>query len=588
MAIQVKPKDNILSTYNNYTYNISLYGIPKDDYNKFSKLKTTSEINEYKFSSKYIIFATAKSVINLRTLEIATTPMTSESNVFLGINMELFQTKGMSLYQILTLSSLLGGWENAREQMYVLEISFNGVSEDGAMDVGIAKKRYTLGLNTINSHFDYTGSSYSITAFPRSVTANTSTEALIDYQLVLKGIQTTTDFFNAFETALNDALKKDNKNANIHKFDVDPVFLGKRFKRDADEQSTQRDGNMKSAYSAGESTFTIPKGTTISNAITSAFSLCPEITKLLNKDAIPRITHVISPIVTYGKYVSEMGVYQMEYNWVIKPQTVIVKLENSWNAVERERRIVEGMHGETLNKVYYYTYTGRNTEVVSLDLDTSTFDVTTEQAFKGIFKNPSTNIPGNNTSKPSVDNSTMLTQMNIEESARESIYKSLEPKKDQDNADVYYLEDITNTDFLNNLDYFKTKVVRTTNSSSPSLSGQASDSDKENYDNHIRTIRYSANSLMGATLKIKGDPYWLAQQSMSIEDDESALSYTRYNNVGVFFNYPTYDYTELNNSDNVVTGVYMVTGVTSTFSAGLFEQKLELKRLLSSSGSMKV
>ena len=292
---------------------------------------------------------------------------------------------------------------------------------------------------------------------------------------------------------------------------------------------------MKLEYSAGESTFTIPKGTSISNAITSAFSLCPEITKLLNPDAIPRITHVISSIVTYGKYVSEMGVYQMEYTWEIKPQTVVVTLENSWNMVERERRIVEGMHGEVLNKVYYYTYTGRNTEVVSLDLDTSTFDTTTEQAFKGIFKNPSTNIPGNNTSKSSFDNSTTLTQMNIEEQARESIYTSLEPKKDQDNTDVYYLEDITNTDFLNNLDYFKSKVVRTTNSSTPSLSGQASDSDKENYDNHIRTIRYSANSLMGATLKIKGDPYWLAQQSVNVDDSYDTMSYTRYNTVGVFF-----------------------------------------------------
>lgn len=581
-----RPKDNILSSFNSYTYNIELYAVSREEYSLYTK-EITKDIGSsegYIFKTRYMVVATAKSVITVRSLEMKNIPLANEGGTFTSFNLELYQTRGMSLFQALSIAAKMGNWDNINEQVYILDVSFNGIDEHGTQHSNIEKKRYPISLGMIKSHFDHVGTTYTLPCYPRGVIASTSIESKIEQHITLSGVRNTTDFFKSYSRQINDALDIQYEGmGDIHVFEPDIMFSNKPFKRSGDETNSQRDGTMSERNSVGTVTLQISSGTSITSAISSVFGLCRDITDLLNNENGTRISHITTPSVEYLGYNDKLGRYRKKYTWKIIPKYVVIPFDNRLSNAEIEKRIVNGLHNKSISKIYNYTYTGLNTEVVSMDLNTSTFDSQTRVSAMAALNAVGRALPITTDSRTSYDVQEGLKQLDSDSIIRvKSVLNTPTITHDEQSGiktETYYLEDINNSDFVKNVDLFKTRIKLVNKTDETANGVDPTDAEVAKYEANLKTLRFGANAFFSAELKIKGDPYWLFSAVPSKEFSNSA-SYTRYNTAALVFNYPTDNYNEINKADTAITGIYLVTEVISTFTGGVFEQKLSLKRIL--------
>ena len=203
----------------------------------------------------------------------------------------------------MSIAAKLGDWDNINEQVYILDVSFNGIDDLGAQHSKIEKKRYPISLGMIKSHFDHVGTTYTVPCYTRGVIASTSIESKIEQHITLSNIRNTTDFFKSYSRQINDALDKQYEGmGDIHVFEPDEMFSGKSFKRNGDETNSQRDGTTDRTNSIGTVTINISSGTSITSAISSVFGLCRDITDLLNNETGARMSHIVTPSVEYLEY----------------------------------------------------------------------------------------------------------------------------------------------------------------------------------------------------------------------------------------------------------------------------------------------
>lgn len=647
--VSFKPVENILNAYDQPSYSLALY--MTDD-------KTGT--------NKVCILQTGKAPFSVQSLRIESSvgPTKDAKNTTVTkVNMVIKEPMGATFVDTMFTAFNALGNKNIQEIPYKLVIFFHGYNaSSGSIVSNINNTTFTyfLKLNNINTNINNGDVTHNVDFIPFQETA------LYDcYNVFGNGFSITVpknatfgNLISSIKDSLNDNYKKTYGNDGIQydfKFmDYPTNTILPNIKNPKDLKIKLSDIKYTSSITADTMHFS--DLSTIVNVIETILSSSEDALTLIapnaasNKNVLVKnttkyvksIAHHISTQMTLGDYDSSISDYKRTITYIIKPYTsykIFDSTDSINNAYKKEdniKKVKDMIDFSALKKNYNYLFTGKNTEILNLDLNLNfnwsyLIDVSggsvnsysqtigkmckieTEQdddiislsdAFEEVTTGTSTSLGNNGYTSNIVSNS----------------LNKVTSKINFDNALENVALDQLSSNSLSN------SITNTNTSTSPHLPLRIQNQFRKDYDcyqygavndgtgakslysfliNQLQVENGYQDGLQNINMVIKGDPFWLGtpddvsdyvkivkgkqvSNTTASTTNTDTISYKINSNVANYtigeqcfvlsFVLPN-GYNDTNNTvnlnkSNLYSGIYSVQTVVSEFSSGAFTQTL--------------
>lgn len=606
MAQQVPISENILNAYQSYTYNFTLYAVDRETHSyileknvDFEEIHTHVRRNAGK---KAIIVQSGVTNMSIDDLSIMSYPTPTDATILSKLSFKITQPKGFSFIESVATAGALCGWDSfIGSPFLILEIDFKGLPHNSPMSKTssyIPKKIKTVSIpiqiSQVNTELDGGGTRHSVEAavlfnWSRQVYNTTMAAFTVD------SCMNFSDFLDKFSSNLNNEIEKDASRNDIyktiHRFKIDDDIGSITLNAsETQENPSYNSSGVQSTEGASGVSFTIPNQMSIPKVIESVLLASKQMQDLLKIDSENEIfgkTFQIDPTVKIKEFNYAMGEYTFDIVWHIRlVPTQLVRNINKANVSSKAFDYINNREFCKFSKVYYHYYTGKNTEVLSANLDLNNLYFNKLARYNSLFANEannSTNIQGEGKTSEAVKQ--MLTDVNENpnNSEKSSQTKSKNQKISGRYSDsVVYVDDVRVADLeqLAKLPLLY-RFARDTQSSIPQrVSAESTGVRTQDMADELRNIRNQLQlSAMKLTLEIKGDPYWLTPIHGNYETNSTErLSNIQANVIGFATGFPNEVQEKGLRNDYMFSGIYLVKNVISSFNSGKFTQKLECAR----------
>lgn len=637
--VSFKPSKNILDAYDQPSYSLNLY------------------ITDDKTGTKRIaLIQTGKAPYSIQNLRIESQvgPTKSAKNTTVtNLTMTVKEPMGANLLDTMFAAAQTLGIKNIQEVPYQLVIYFHGYNPNNGNIVSQIDNTtftYYLKLNNIKTNINNGDVTHQIEFIPYSETALYDCYNVFPngFSIAIQDGSTFGSIIGSIKDTLNNDFKKIYGNDNIQydfKFmDYPANDILSNIKNPKDLTVKLSDIKYTSSINAG--TIHFSDLSTLISAIETILSSSEDAVTLIapnaasqtniiqgnNKKYIKSIAHHIQTQMTIGDYDSSINDYKRTITYIIKPYIsyrLFDSKETIQNAYDKETNIKKAsdmINNKFLQKKYDYIFTGKNTEVLNLDVNLNfnwgyMIDVNAgtinsySQTIGKIYKEQ------DNTNPLNLDSAFTDAVINQTLSSANSPIISLTGNSSTDNIDyTQVLNDTVSYDYLNTI----LKNTNTANNGYLPLKIQSQfrkDYNEYQYNvvndgsgnktlysfliNQLQVENGYQDGLQQLTMTIKGDPFWLGTpddisdyvktikgNSISSNTDTIQTNDTLpYKVVDNYANYTVGEncfvlsfvlpngYNDENmtvnlNKSNLYSGIYSVLTVTSEFSNGDFRQMI--------------
>lgn len=630
---------NALNEYETYTYNLQLYIVQPT---------ALQDLDAAITSGKALLLADNSQMTKFNITSCDHTFVMGHGKVREAFasqfNMVISEPNGIDLLgTINTLSRRLGVFNHLRAG-YILAIEFNGRRSNGLPKKFPQKFYYPLMLPRMDFKVTEGGTIYNLDFIENSAASYQYTSNVILGQITVEA-ETVGEFIELFTERLNESLDQAWRINPSLSAGIGPDQYAIEFDETTEDWKRWRFEVLDNDFEVNGASFIgrpgqNPKlqviatsGTNITSLISSVLQLtaeyknilthqkgqisnqshrpAPEEATTLGLDALPVFFKLIGNI-EYGEYDELRGEYVRTNKFKIKAYTVTdeiidaVSYATSINDKSKQlARISNLFSGNFLRKRYDYYFTGRNTEVINLDLqfDQAYYVVTPHG--DGYFGDPEVQSP-----MAAADSESLKARLQNVQVAKQNLARA---QRQLDTA-----INTGNTSILGSLlsgvevslGKFQAEVSATltdlkeTNNYNPSevaylvrFRGDViSDSDTHGSENNnrsgalkmgaVKTNLENSADLMKIELEIRGDPYWMGRPNSFYNNQRNIEGIADYEaGAPSFFlnvNLPNADEDQFGRRkprpDYQVTGLYRVVSVISRFQNGQFVQYLEAIR----------
>lgn len=373
---------NALNSYTSYTYRIRIFMMPP----------LTSGYNDYESTGIMIADTASNARYNIQSMDqVSHVGFTVARNSFANsFNIRIAEPNGITLYQTLANAAGTLGVENSIvNAKYIIEISFPGRKEDGVTVGKSGPYAFPVIFAKLDANVTSTGTMYDITAV--EISTNTTSFALgATKETIEFSARTVREAIQEFQRKLNDQAQANilsNPNAlfrNDYTIELDDRVAGwadwtMQFDDEDQGPNTIRDKRQ----------FAIYGGTSLTEFLRQVFMNTKEFKSfpvITGGYAAPNTEGVTLDfgMKWYFKVVADetdvvfdplSGTYAKKIRFVIKPHIapdlVVDASEIQGYISDPSLQITRVQHLlglGLLKKEYNYLYTGKNTEVINLDI----------------------------------------------------------------------------------------------------------------------------------------------------------------------------------------------------------------------------
>lgn len=574
--------ENILNNYNSYNYNLSLYMVTKQDFNRVVEHYNLNTTHQLKFQKKVMIAQTGSTSLNFNSFTISSYPSDTEGAYFNTMTLNIEEVLGFNLIESIFVASKICGWTDALSgPLMILELSFDGINFVNNQEVvsrGVHYQSFPIRITNISTNIEEGKVFYTVEAV-LNYYSDSDDFSTIPESMKIDNVINFDDFIKKFGTALNNAIKKDkttNYNFNnIHKFVVDPSLQNIKLSTINSVRNDISDITITSKPNNGFSFQFNPK-LSIPKAIESVLSISDQIQKMLvGKNGVGESVY-IEPITKLTDFNDKLGKYNVEITWYIKPRKVLVPLKHN-DAINDTQYLNNIVSAGALSRSYNWFYTGLNENVISANIDYQNIYYYKLAKYDDLFINRSNNS--------SVIQGQIITPDTILKTQKVELDKEInkylpKPVQDSQGNDVYYVDDIDQTKFDQFFNYYN--QFQPENSSTTPSQGTKTQSALSKQFSHNLTLNNARNinkyTMLTMELVIRGDPYWLTPYH-TFYTGSNSISNSTFNLIAFFMGYPNTSQIQGKRTDSYFSGLYMITAVESKFENGYFTQTLKASRL---------
>jgi hypothetical protein len=405
-GIGFKPETNILDGYSSYTYHIK-FCVTSDSISK--QINTHADWDKV---PKEVIAESGTTVgFNIRNMEIKNL-CSPQSRIGIAVEttwtMTLVEPYGLSLVdRLYSLAKDKFGIQNHLKCCYFIEVWFQGYDESGIQTPIDIKKLYRVLITDITVDSTTSGSIYNITGVMDGSLATSNEFTFSGQHLKIQDVKTFGEFWDRFKTTMNEQMKKLDYDFETKRVEYDFIFPKEwrawALKRNPTDNPSQ---SGFSVTGTDAPTIQIPRGKSIEQVLQTVMSICEDGKKFIagplaaGKDAgktssraesegislIPFIeskVEFISYNYLYQDYVKKITYYFKPYPTVrsFRDRTFI---DNSQKKDVQKQRITEFVNSARLKKIYYFQFTGLNTDVLKFDIKLDAYWAALQPMFDGV------------------------------------------------------------------------------------------------------------------------------------------------------------------------------------------------------------
>lgn len=415
---------NVLHDYASSTYRISLYLLTKDQYNgmienpgSFVPKNLLVQSGGGELNNRHPDFKTVFGIDNFKMYTVVGLNANSRASNTLTFNFDIIEPYGMTLLDRLISANFSTGSENYLEQPYLLQIDFLGNASDSDNDnFNISTKRIPIRFLNMkitpgegNTVYKISSIAYNHLAFQQTV-ATVPTVMSINASTIgeffdNENAQEDGDEVNSFPATMNEfyrSVSGDEKKFKFPqlkiKFNIDPLFADSKIVNPLIAETTKIPMNAKEATQSvswgqtsipkarSEQTFNINAGSNIISVIDRIMQKSDYITSQVkefnarreagdNLDEFKFLDwYKIIPDVKLNQYDNGLAqAYAKEITYNIVPY----RTANTRHPDFAKTRISK----DNIVRTYNYRYTGKNTDVIDLDINFDTAFFTSQTAF---------------------------------------------------------------------------------------------------------------------------------------------------------------------------------------------------------------
>ena len=601
---------NSLNNYSTYSYNIALYMVNPINVGNINNtsnkilIADNSKISNYNIQSVEQMHTVANDIVRA-----------SFANRF---DIIITEPNGTTFFSKIVTSAQQLQLDNHLKAMYIIEITFPARDNQNRPTRYPSKFYYPVTFITVTANIDKGGSTYNIVAYENSTMAYTYLNVVTQSTLTITG-QTVGEVISELNNALNQAeeinwtndFNAQYKNEYEITFDDDT----KDWEKWPIASSTETLDTRYASKDNNKIIFHLQSGTDITEFIGIILKSTMEYKQIpaygggyvrpdpnnassSGASKIPYTYKVIADI-TNTRYDYLKNDYAKKINYKIKKHLATgLAVDPSYIAktigksAEQQSRISSLQGSGMLRKRYDYLFTGRNTEVINLDMKLqNTFYIMTPIAGGQIYNERLAPSVGNNPQSIREKMSSLKNKI-----AKTSKALSGETNRIINTAIREELERQVSSfeqEFQTQID---TEAIRATQSPIMSAhkdrfenkhsSGPATDTvgNSELMMGAVNANIENSGDLLEIEINVRGDPYWLGKPnsfySYNIADD--LADYELGGNMFYLrVNLPTNETANgrrLVQPDFTLTGVYRVINVISQFRNGMFTQFLKAYR----------
>jgi len=415
---------NVLHDYASSTYRISLYLLTKDQYNgmienpgSFVPKNLLVQSGGGELNNRHPDFKTVFGIDNFKMYTVVGLNANSRASNTLTFNFDIIEPYGMTLLDRLISANFSTGSENYLEQPYLLQIDFLGNASDSDNDnFNISTKRIPIKFLNMkitpgegNTVYKISSIAYNHLAFQQTV-ATVPTVMSINASTIgeffdNENAQEDGDEVNSFPATMNEfyrSVSGDEKKFKFPqlkiKFNIDPLFADSKIVNPLTAETTKIPMNAKEVTQSvswgqasntkarSEQTFNINAGSNIISVIDRIMQKSDYITSQVkefnarreagdNLDEFKFLDwYKIIPDVKLNQYDNGLAqAYAKEITYNIVPY----RTANTRHPDFAKTRISK----DNIVRTYNYRYTGKNTDVIDLDINFDTAFFTSQTAF---------------------------------------------------------------------------------------------------------------------------------------------------------------------------------------------------------------
>lgn len=399
------PVPNPLHNFASYTYAVSLWWLDADDYNNLSQCTDVGSAMSYQLTKSYVLAedsglypgqrlpGTAGLNYYLSDVEILThvQPSTERGQTNdLSCKFKITEPYGSTLLDVLIMYGLERGI-NYIDQKYLLQIEFFGYDDKGnqipTSQTEIYRKRYPITISGIKVHVGIEGSSYQCTGLPSSFEAYNSNNCKLPRQMNVSGA--------TFKEVLDELAKEYNKYyatevslghrqfASTLKFEIDKDIANSKVTNPKTMPLSQVAPSALDA-ALGKAPFIFTSGEDINDIIQKLFAQCSFWTDdqlgiyQVQQDAnLGQIVNTYKTIVQSliqgvdggGAIVTGAGAADISRGKFSYAFTYKIHQHATFGG---KHTIDPGQFSDGrpyVTKMYNYTYTGQNIDILKLDIN---------------------------------------------------------------------------------------------------------------------------------------------------------------------------------------------------------------------------
>jgi hypothetical protein len=600
---------NPLNNYSTYSYNIALYMVNPTKVGNINDLSNkiliadNSKIANYNIQSVEQIHTVGNDIVRA-----------SYANRF---DITITEPNGTTFFSKIVMSAQELQIYNHISAMYIIEITFPARDNQNKPTRYPSKFYYPVTFVTVTANIDKGGSTYNIVAYENSTTGYSYLNVVSKSTLSITG-STVGEVITELNNALNRAeeiswitdINTQHKNEYEITFDADT----KDWERWPIESAGEKINSDYISTDGDKIIFNMIYGTDITEFIGIILKSTVEGKKIpaysggtiranpsepatSGASKIPYTYKVISNI-TNTQYDFLKNDYAKKINYKIKKHlatSLIVDpayvVQSVGKPAEQQVRISSLRDSGMLRKRYDYLFTGRNTEVINLDMKLQNTFYTMTPVYGGQINDPIQNATQGNTPtaiQEKIKNMSQLKSRIVEFSraisSRIDPFVKRELERQLENAKQEFQTMFVPEDILS----CKSPIMPC----HPDKSAQATTSGPNTNSNESSELMMGAvnaniqnsGDLLEIEINVKGDPYWLGKPnsfySYSIADDLADYEIGG-NMFYLRVNLPTNETANgrrLVQPDFTLTGVYRVINIISQFRNGMFTQFLKAYR----------
>ncbi len=584
---------NPMSDYASATYALRLYCAPRKEFPSIIRDGGSRGIVgsiASQFSRIGILCETAVTPMQVNNISMHT-QTNGRGMTPTKISFDIVEPRNSTFVEQMVAAQSSLGWESVMSAPMILEIRFLGRKHNNSLENDIVTITLPIVITKNDITLDNSSSTYHIAArlYGSGITEDYIGQAIPETMTVDAG-NNMSDFFNNYAQMLNAKEQQQVDNSvlsmpkYIHSFDLPEEYKNIEISKPASGTQTSTNKTFEE-YNASTNRVTFTNRTAVPSAIDIILNTSSEIQEdLLDVDGDIVYTHRIFPDVTITEYDYVAESYQHEVVWRIRRIPVTTDIGARPSSQDIKRHMAE--HLDVL-KIYEYYFTGENTEVRAINWLSNNIYKAKTSAYSALItrnSNNRTNTGQHNQEPIDVD----IEQESIE-NARDDVW-SVKAESNELGETVFYTSDID----IDSIDYTQPQPRTIVNNPDSDNGSTDIDTNRRSaeYMNQLSHIRNLGSTSAGNTayvqmeLKIKGDPFWILPPSPNTPQGatpENTGALMREPKLLLQFYHPNERFYSGENFSSVkqysaFTGIYIVTGVTTTFNNGRFEQSLTTRR----------